>query len=29
MTREELRDLLETLHDRYNRPDFIEDDPVS
>ena len=29
MTHEELRDLLETLHDRYNRPDFIEDDPIS
>lgn len=25
----DLYDLLETLHDRYNVPDFIEDDPVS
>ncbi len=24
-----MHDLLETLHDTYNRPDFIEDDPVS
>ncbi len=29
MSREELRDLLEYLHDRYNRPDFIEPDPIS
>ena len=28
MTRETLFDLLEESHDRYNRPDFIEDDPV-
>lgn len=26
---EELQDLLESLHDRYNRPEFIEDDPIS
>ncbi len=26
---EELHDLLETLHDRYNRPEFIEPDPIS
>lgn len=25
----ELRELLERLHDRYNRPEFIDDDPVS
>lgn len=24
-----LRELLERLHDRYNRPEFIDDDPVS
>ena len=24
-----LRDLLERLHDRYNRPEFIEADPIS
>lgn len=29
LSREELRDLLETLHDRYNRPEFIENDPIS
>ena len=29
MSREELRDLLETLHDRYNRESFIEPDPIS
>ncbi|MCH5334695.1 MAG: TIGR02757 family protein [Alistipes sp.] len=27
--REELRDLLERLHDKYNRPEFIEADPIS
>ncbi len=27
--RDELRDLLETLHDKYNRPEFIENDPIS
>ncbi len=26
---EELKDLLDTLHDLYNNPDFIADDPVS
>ena len=26
---EEQHDLLETLHDRYNRPEFIEPDPIS
>ena len=26
---EELHDLLETLHDRYNRAEFIEPDPIS
>ena len=26
---EELHDLLETLHDRYNRTEFIEPDPIS
>lgn len=26
---EELRDLLESLHDRFNREDFIEADPIS
>lgn len=25
----ELRELLERLHDKYNRPEFIEDDPIS
>ncbi len=29
MTHEELRDLLERLHDRYNREEFIADDPIS
>lgn len=29
MHKEELRELLETLHDRYNRPEFIEPDPIS
>lgn len=29
LSREELRDLLESLHDRYNRPEFIENDPIS
>lgn len=29
MDRAELFDLLEGLHDRYNRPEFIPDDPVS
>ncbi len=29
MTHDELHDLLETWHDRYNRPDFIADDPIS
>ena len=25
----ELRELLERLHDKYNRPEFIECDPIS
>ena len=25
----ELRELLERLHDTYNRPEFIPDDPIS
>ncbi len=29
MKEQELHDLLDTLHDTYNCPDFIEDDPVS
>lgn len=29
MNREELHDLLEHLHDKYNRPEFIEPDPIS
>lgn len=29
MSREELRDLLESLHDRYNNTAFIEPDPIS
>ncbi len=29
LSREELCNLLEELHDRYNRPEFIEDDPIS
>ncbi len=29
MEREELRDLLEHLHDKYNRAEFIEPDPIS
>ena len=29
MPREELRALLEELHDKYNTPDFIEADPIS
>ena len=29
LSREELRDLLEHLHDQYNRPEFIENDPIS
>ena len=29
MEREELRDLLEHLHDKYNRTEFIEPDPIS
>ena len=29
MDRDELRDLLEHLHDKYNRVDFIEPDPIS
>ena len=29
MEREELRDLLEHLHDKYNKKEFIEPDPIS
>lgn len=29
LSREELRELLDELHDRYNTPDFIEADPIS
>lgn len=29
LSREELHELLEQLHDRYNRPEFIENDPIS
>lgn len=29
MKREELKELLEELYDRYNRVEFIEDDPIS
>lgn len=29
MDREELKELLEHLHDKYNRPEFIEPDPIS
>jgi len=29
MTHDDLRELLERLHNKYNRPEFIEDDPVS
>lgn len=29
MEKEELRDLLEHLHDKYNRAEFIEPDPIS
>lgn len=29
MRKAELKELLEELHDRYNRPEFIESDPVS
>ena len=29
LSREELHDLLESLHDRYNRHEFIENDPIS
>ena len=29
MDRDDLRDLLERLHDKYNRPEFIEADPIS
>ncbi|MEG1885252.1 MAG: TIGR02757 family protein [Alistipes sp.] len=29
MEREELKELLELLHDKYNRPEFIEEDPIS
>ena len=26
---DDLRELLEALHDKYNRPEFIPDDPIS
>lgn len=29
MQKEELRELLDSLHDKYNSPDFIADDPIS
>ena len=29
LSREELHELLEQLHDKYNRPEFIENDPIS
>jgi uncharacterized protein (TIGR02757 family) len=29
MLSQETRDILEFYHDKYNRPDFIEDDPIS
>ena len=29
LSRDELRDLLESLHDRYNNVAFIEPDPIS
>ena len=29
MQHEELRELLEYLHDKYNRAEFIEPDPIS
>ena len=29
MEREELREMLEHLYDKYNRPEFIEPDPIS
>lgn len=29
MEREELKELLDTLHDKYNTPDFVEHDPIS
>jgi uncharacterized protein (TIGR02757 family) len=29
LSREELRELLDELHDKYNNPDFIEADPIS
>ena len=29
MDRQELRELLDHLHDKYNCPDFIEADPIS
>ena len=29
MSREEMRELLERLHDRYNNESFIEADPIS
>lgn len=29
MEKQELKELLDGLHDKYNRPDFIENDPIS
>ena len=29
MEHDELKELLDGLHDRYNAPDFIADDPIS
>lgn len=29
MKKEELRELLDSLHDKYNSPDFVADDPIS
>lgn len=29
MQREELKELLDRLHDKYNTPDFVESDPIS
>lgn len=29
MTNTDLKELLDALHDKYNSPDFIVDDPIS
>ena len=29
MTNTDLKELLDALHDKYNSPDFIADDPIS